>query len=65
MGDLATTVTKRLSGVSGGGRYNYYPYGKNTLQVRKSWSDAKSQIGFLCSGKRQVSGGQEPKLQGL
>ncbi len=41
MGDLATTVTKRLSGVS----YTTTPTGKTLYRVRKSWADAKSQIG--------------------
>ena len=45
MGDLATTVTKRLSGVSGGGSTTTTPTGKTLYRVRKSWSDAKSQIG--------------------
>lgn len=46
MGDLATTVTKRLSGVSGGGSTTLTtPTGKTLYRVRKSWSDAKSQIG--------------------
>lgn len=45
MGDLATTVTKRLSGVSGGGSTTTTPMGKTLYRVRKSWSDAKSQIG--------------------
>lgn len=46
MGDLATTVTKRLSGVSGGGSTKLTtPTGKTLYRVRKSWSDAKSQIG--------------------
>lgn len=45
MGDLATTVTKRLSGVSGGGSTTTTPTGKTLYSVRKSWSDAKSQIG--------------------
>lgn len=44
MGDLATTVTKRLSGVSGGCSTTT-PTGKTLYRVRKSWSDAKSQIG--------------------
>ena len=45
MGDLATTVTKRLSGVSGGGSTTTTPTEKTLYRVRKSWSDAKSQIG--------------------
>lgn len=45
MGDLATTVTKRLSGVSGGGGTTTTPTGKTLYRVRKSWSDAKSQLG--------------------
>lgn len=45
MGDLATTITKRLSGVSGGGSTTTTPTGKTLYRVRKSWSDAKSQIG--------------------
>lgn len=45
MGDLATTVTNRLSGVSGGGSTTTTPTGKTLYRVRKSWSDAKSQIG--------------------
>lgn len=45
MGDLATTVTKRLSGVSGGGSTTTTPTRKTLYRVRKSWSDAKSQIG--------------------
>ena len=45
MGDLATTVTKRLSGVSGGGSTTTTPTGKTLYRVRKSWYDAKSQIG--------------------
>lgn len=45
MGDLATTVTKRLSGVSGGGSTTTTPTGKTLYRVRKSWSDAMSQIG--------------------
>lgn len=45
MGDLARTVTKRLSGVSGGGSTTTTPTGKTLYRVRKSWSDAKSQIG--------------------
>lgn len=45
MGDLATTVTKRLSGVSGMGSTTTTPTGKTLYRVRKSWSDAKSQIG--------------------
>lgn len=45
MGGLATTVTKRLSGVSGGGSTTTTPTGKTLYRVRKSWSDAKSQIG--------------------
>lgn len=45
MGDLATTVTKRLSDVSGGGSTTTTPTGKTLYRVRKSWSDAKSQIG--------------------
>lgn len=45
MGDLAMTVTKRLSGVSGGGSTTTTPTGKTLYRVRKSWSDAKSQIG--------------------
>lgn len=45
MGDLATTVTKRLSGVSGGDSTTTTPTGKTLYRVRKSWSDAKSQIG--------------------
>lgn len=45
MGDLATTVTKRLSGVSGRGSTTTTPTGKTLYRVRKSWSDAKSQIG--------------------
>lgn len=45
MGDLATTVTKRLSGVSGGGSTTTTPTGRTLYRVRKSWSDAKSQIG--------------------
>lgn len=45
MGDLATTVTKRLSGVSGGGSTTTTPTGKTLYRVRESWSDAKSQIG--------------------
>lgn len=45
MGDLATTVTKRLSGISGGGSTTTTPTGKTLYRVRKSWSDAKSQIG--------------------
>ena len=45
MGDLATTVTKGLSGVSGGGSTTTTPTGKTLYRVRKSWSDAKSQIG--------------------
>ena len=45
MGDLATTVTKRLSGVSGGGSTTTTPTGKTLYRVRKSWSDTKSQLG--------------------
>lgn len=45
MGDLATTVTKRLSGVSGGGGTTTTPTGKTLYRVRKSWSDTKSQLG--------------------
>ena len=57
MGDLATTVTKRLSGVSGGGSTTTTPTGKTLYRVRKSWSDAKSQIGaysVLENAKKQA-----------
>lgn len=45
MGDLAKAVTKRLGGVSDGGSTTTTPTGKTLYRVRKSWSDAKSQIG--------------------
>lgn len=46
MGDLAKAVTERLSGVSGGDSTQLHPPTSKTLyRVRKSWSDAKSQIG--------------------
>lgn len=45
MGDLAKSVTERLSGVSGGGSTTIPPTGKTLYRVRKSWSDAKSQLG--------------------
>ena len=45
MGDLAKTVTERLSGVSGGGSTTTPPTTKTLYRVRKSWSDAKSQLG--------------------
>lgn len=49
MGDLATTVTKRLGGVSGGGSTTTTPTEKTLYRVRKSWSDAKSQLGAFSS----------------
>lgn len=45
MGDLAKTVTERLSGVSGGDSTTTPPTTKTLYRVRKSWSDAKSQLG--------------------
>lgn len=45
MGDLAKTVTERLSGVSGGGSTTTPTTTKTLYRVRKSWSDAKSQLG--------------------
>lgn len=45
MGDLAKAVTERLSGVSGGDSTTTPPTSKTLYRVRKSWSDAKSQIG--------------------
>lgn len=45
MGDLAETVTERLSGVSGGSGTSTPPTSKTLYRVRKSWSDAKSQLG--------------------
>ena len=45
MGDLAKSVTERLSGVSGGGSTTIPPTEKTLYRVRKSWSEAKSQIG--------------------
>lgn len=45
MGDLAKTVTERLSGVSGGGSTTTPSTTKTLYRVRKSWSDAKSQLG--------------------
>lgn len=56
MGDLAKAVTERLSGVSGGGKL-HPPTSKTLYRVRKSWSDAKSQIGaysVLENAKKQA-----------
>lgn len=57
MGDLAKAVTERLSGVSGGGSTTAPPTSKTLYRVRKSWSDAKSQIGaysVLENAKKQA-----------
>lgn len=57
MGDLAKAVTERLSSVSGGGSTTTPPTSKTLYRVRKSWSDAKSQIGaysVLENAKKQA-----------
>lgn len=57
MGDLAKAVTERLSGVSGGGSAPTPPTAKTLYRVRKSWPDAKSQIGaysVLENAKKQA-----------
>lgn len=57
MGDLAKAVTERLSGVSGGGSAPTPPAAKTLYRVRKSWPDAKSQIGaysVLENAKKQA-----------
>lgn len=45
MGNLAKAVTERLDGVYGEGNTTTAPTEKTLYRVRRSWSDAKSQIG--------------------